>query len=51
MFKCEICKYQVSSDTALKAHMTRKHKLEKFRLILSPYDSQKQSPPASFPEE
>ena len=50
VFQCEICEYQASSDTVLKAHMTRKHKLKKLRLISTPDDSLKLSPPASIPE-
>ena len=50
MLKCEICEYQASSNTVLKAHMTKKHKLEKLRLVSTPDESLKLSPPSSFQE-
>ena len=49
--KCEICKYQASSNTVLKAHMTKNHKLEKLRLVSTPDESLKLSPPPSFQQD
>ena len=31
--KCDMCDYKASSETVLKSHKTRKHKLDKLRNI------------------